>query len=57
MKQIQDLIEEKRKGRPIWDYHIYGPCSFEDNAVVNIVVEYGKERAEVTEKYTLNLNW
>jgi len=40
----------------IWTYHIWSPLSFDDDAVVKVVVEFGQTKCEQKKKFTLQIS-
>jgi len=52
---IADLLKDKIKGRPIWDYKIWSPLSFDDTAEIKVVVYFGEVKKEKSESYILQV--
>ena len=57
---LYDLLADKIKGRPIWDYRISPPLSLDDISTVEVTITYGdkrdqENRRQDTETYILRL--
>jgi len=50
-EKLKDLIN----GRPVWDYKIYSPLSFDDEAEVTIILSIGQDKENYREEVVIPL--
>lgn len=53
--QVWDLIQDRIGDATIWNYEIIAPTSFEDVAVIRIIVRFGKTKAEYSQEYRFKM--
>lgn len=54
-KTLEKLFKPIIKKRPVWDYKIISPTSFDDELKIHVILKFGSKKCDSIEEYTVNL--